>query len=239
MPDAQQGAVHQVVVDHVARLWEDEKKNADELGLRENLILSAIAVLLSFGAFQMQWFHDQYRTIESVPAGWVLRVLLVSALATFAIAFVGLFGKGWMPVTSRVRHLTRLARLRAAQAVMRLWKLVPEQQRPERRRKLLVSLIVGWAESFSDERRAHEVSRPMPPRRSAHLMDLPAGLLEDPPDDENESRQVVATLVYEAYYDIRRRNAIRADRLGRYQAVFLVGVFLNAGAILVYLFQIY
>jgi len=112
----------ELLAEHAARCWETETKNADELAFRENLILSAIAVLLGIGLYQIEWYkNSESRVIQSDVALWFIKGFLLAGMAFFLTTFLGLFGKGILLYSRRWVRGTAGVPVKFARRYLFLW----------------------------------------------------------------------------------------------------------------------
>ena len=81
-----------LLVKHAERCWNAERENAERLGRRLNLVLSAAAALFGLGLFRIEWFRSQDEISVLPPRVAVLiKLLLLISLVAFAFAFYKLF----------------------------------------------------------------------------------------------------------------------------------------------------
>jgi hypothetical protein len=140
--------------------------------------------------------------------------LLLSALA--ALFGLGLFRIDWF------RGEKDISRVNASWAV---WAI-----------KILLSLglvLFGWAFVRIMGRKGRRAA--VNPH-SADLLGLPASIITVGPPVGDDARRMVFIRVYRAYSDLKGRNATRKKALDQGQQVFLLGMFLVAIALVLYIF---
>jgi hypothetical protein len=227
-----------IAADQAVRMWEEEKTNANDLGVRENLILSGIAVLLGLGVFQLQWFRESEPAFRNHLLLWLTKGLLFAALSCFLFTFTGLFGKGFSPYVQTGHRVRAKAMRRTGEGVLRLLRNASVSFRRRAVNEPAPEAKAGfaWAKFWASVRTE---SRPSGDgyRRASHALDLGKEFIKDPPP-ELQALLLIGHAADEAYRLVRDRNARRADRLNRFQPWFLAGVYCNAAALVTYLLQV-